>query len=1366
MHIRCLILVNILLLAFVFKASSTNSIQPYKKYSLSDGLTHVGVTSILEDSKGYVWVGTFDGLNRYNGYEFTNFKNTSDKQVILSNRIRSLFEDSKGNIWIGTGDGICLFDYQKNSFVTIYTNESNNELQKKGPVIRSFVELDNIGVIAITEGSGLIRFNNEYQFVNQYNTPEHLNNTQRKFLFFEAKAFDSQRIILSYSHGVLLFDLKTEEYTSILNHTPLYRGTILQLNDSTWFTNNSNSASIFTLSEGLNGYQATNKRQILQGFKVSSASLDNTGRIWVATQRNGLLRFSTWASLLLDNPAYEQYLPANSRLTVNAIMSTKHMGSWIATENQGILRFANQESAFQHLTAKGSELGLKSNNVVSIAEFDDTKALIVTESGGLTCYSSEAQNFVEIPFFVPPNIKRMARSVHVDMKGNIWIQVGFNGLYVIRRGIRGAKFVLGNQSNSFLNVLIRTLDVDQHNQLWIGGLSGIHRITLNDSMDPIKVESLNNHPLFEKTPITVARKVFVDNENNFIWLAADAEGLMRLSNNPDVPLTKQDIKQFKKNKHNPNSISGDFVTSIVRLPNKELWVGTEGGGICRVEDSNGNIKFKTYSEKEGLSNHAVKAIQVDEEGNLWVSTNNGLNQFNYEKEYFRSFTAEEGLPFKAYNFASARLKHGAVLFGGYEGVCVHFTQENIRREALPNLLFGELRILNNVVNPGDTISNRIILDKPIESGQNIQLKHHENLISLEIVSLHYSNPNNHFIKYKLSPISNDWITLPSNQRYLNYSSLRPGDYTLSVMASNALGEWTDEKVLHLEIAPPFWQTPLAIIMYIVIIGAIIFVVVKFRLRMLRLRHNLEIEHLENEKVKEVNSAKLRYFANISHEIKTPLTLISGPIDNLFSQYVNHDDLHEKLGVIKRQSKKITQLVNQVLDFQRSDAEVLKMHYSYFSFDTFIDSLLEDFKYFASNEKKTLTIQRPNDKIYVSADKDKLEKVLNNILNNAFKYSKKHDSITLEYKQDGKHLVVEISDTGRGIDEKDLPHIFERFYQSQADYIGGSGIGLAFSKRLVDMHFGNISVKSKLGVGTSILIQLPIVMDHDAELIEKQEQIVANEEKNEDHALVNPMPENDLVIDTNFHDASIFLVEDNTDMRMFVEKSLSKFFKVKAFANGKECLDALQDEWPEIIVSDVLMPEMNGFELCKQVKTNIKTSHIPILLLTACTSIDDQIKGAREGADAYIKKPFEMQHLLSSIESLLRNRQQLRERFQLSIPLTLEKGSNSDDVFLEKLYEEMAKNLDNTELEMDHLASVLYLNRTHFYQKVKALTNHTPYELLKEYRIAKAAEFLSDERISVNDAFAMTGFKSRTHFTKLFKEKYNVTPGKYASELKK
>lgn len=566
------------------------------------------------------------------------------------------------------------------------------------------------------------------------------------------------------------------------------------------------------------------------------------------------------------------------------------------------------------------------------------------------------------------------------------------------------------------------------------------------------------------------------------------------------------------------------------------------------------------------------------------------------------------------------------------------------------------------------------------------------------------------------------------------------------------------KNLKIVIEPPFWKTWQAYLLYFLLTALSIYIAIKVILRIQKLNHNLEIEQLEKDKVKEINQAKLRFFSNISHELKTPLTLISGPVNALFNQFKNNEEIKEKLQIVERQSNKISHLVNQVHDFQKAEANALKMNYSRFSFNSFIQELITDFSFMAENDNKKLEFESSDTDIIVSADRDKLEKIFYNILGNSFKYTKPNDTIKVDFESEEKDLIVSITDTGKGIDEDDLLHVFERFYQShnrQDVHSSGSGIGLSFTKLLVEMHYGYINAESELGKGTTIIIRLPIVKKEIAKDQEKiEEDILSAENKFKfSSQLVPKNNPKEIIADGSFSEALVFYAEDNLDMRLFVSNSLSKFFRLKTFNNGQECLDAMEDEWPDIVISDVQMPELNGLDLCRSIKSDIKTSHIPVILLTALTNVEDKIQGIRDGgADAYIQKPFNVQHLITRTESLLSNRQQLRERFQIGIPLTKENNKNNrnDNAFLEKLYDLIEENLDNQNLDLNSFTKELYLNRTHFYQKVKALTNLTPFEVLKDYRLKKAAEFLVHKNVSVNEVYAMTGFKSRTHFSNFLK----------------
>jgi signal transduction histidine kinase/DNA-binding response OmpR family regulator len=855
-------------------------------------------------------------------------------------------------------------------------------------------------------------------------------------------------------------------------------------------------------------------------------------------------------------------------------------------------------------------------------------------------------------------------------------------------------------------------------------------------------------------------------------VGTNSDGLIRINVQNNQPLNNAVIDRFIHDKNNPQSITSNFVSAIVRLPGKDLWIGTERGGICKVLHSEGKPVFRAFTEKQGLSNNVVKNIIVENDTTLWITTNNGLNKFNTAVGKFTRFDKANGLPFEDFYYSSANLKNGDIMLTGLDGFC-YFNPKNLPSgEMLPGLEFGQFKIFNKEIAVGDTLAGRVLLNKRLSDLTQVKLKYNENVFSIEVASLHFSTFSNHLVEYQLLPLNRQWVVMPHDQRFIYFSGLPPGDYTLRVRASNSFGNWTEPKVLQISIAPPFWKTIPAYIFYVLFIALIVYLVVFFILRYKTLQHNIQIEQLEKNTVKEVNDAKLRLFSNISHEIKTPLTLIAGPVDLLSENFKGNTLVKNNLDIVKRQTKKLARLIDQVHDFQKADANLLKMEYEQFCFDIFINELFADFEFMAIIENKTLLVSGETARVFVSADKDKLEKIFNNLITNAFKHTDKGDTIKIEYSHDNRDLVVKVIDSGHGISKEDLPHIFERFFQSRENntsYFGGSGIGLAFSKQLVEMHYGYLDAESELNKGTTIVVSLPVVQ---MDFVENQEGIEEELLLAEKKANVNDKIEKgeiaSIQVDKDLLNASVFYAEDNSDLRKFVEGFLSGFFKVKSFSNGQECLDAIENEWPDIIISDLLMPVLNGFELCKRIKSDLKTSHIPVILLTASSAIDNQIQGLANGADAYITKPFNLEHLVKSVEATLRNRKQLRERFQIDIPLTLEnaKENGNDHVFLEKLYQLMADNLDNHDLNLDDFAKVLYLNRTHFYQKVKALTNQTPFELLKLYRLKKAAEMLVQNKLNVNEVFLLTGFKSRTHFSKLFKDKYEVTPGKYVEEVSK
>ncbi|MGJ8736681.1 hybrid sensor histidine kinase/response regulator transcription factor [Zobellia laminariae] len=1344
-----------------------------QNYTISNGLAHNGVTAILEDSRGYIWVGTFEGLNRYDGYEFKTIKNTLSDAVFVSNRIRSLKEDSKGNIWIGTDEGISLYDYNLEKFINIYSNQLAKK-GVKGPVVRDIIINEKEGIIlCATEKYGILVFNDDYTLQEEYSPTAFYSNGAVEF--YKSMTIDNSTYLYATSVGLLSFNLKNHQFTKIVSNDISNCQSVMRIDETTFLVTLKKGAAILSYSKLGDGYNyQIVKTDLLPSQNFNSSGFDHHNNLWLGTLNKGAIRINDIKSLTEGSDIdYSIFKFQNKQLRISYFQRTSNNRFWVGSYDKGLFRFDLKKNPFKEFKGESPfEFGVSDRHLIQISPLDDENVYLTKNQGGLALFNTNEGRFEPLPFTFDENYKARISSVYVDSHKRTWMKVAKVGYFRLNPNEDKPQLIDTSSLPEFSQVESYKITEDKKGNIWLGTRVGVYKLSVDEKGDVTRIEALNDNPYFENFKMTLARFVYVDPEQDFVWVGTAEDGLFRVTIKDDPLLKNAKIKHLRRDKKE-GGLPNNFVSAITRTPNGNLWIGTEGAGICKVENSEKEPVFIPFTEKDGLSNNVVKSINVDNAGNLWIATNVDLNKFYPKEKKFRKFGKEDGLPFEDFWYASAYLNNGTLVLAGLEGFS-YFMPHTIKdTETLPRLHFGDFKIFNNTVLPQDTLNKRVLLSERLHSGQTLNLKYNENVFTVEATSLHFASPENHFLKYRLLPIDHDWLQTTSDQRMINYNGLQPGKYSLEVAASNSIGEWTATKTLDIIISPPFWKTPLAYVIYallmILVLGTVLFYIIKNQ----SLRYNIQLEQIEKDKVKEVNAAKLRFFANISHELKTPLSLISSPVKLLSERYKDNIDSQEKLNIVARQSKKIGRLIDQIHDFERVDANLMEMDYSRFYFNEFIETIVPDFHYLAYNSHKRLQVISDDTNIVVSADRDKLEKIFNNLLSNAFKYTGANDVITIKFISEDKDLLVSVTDTGRGIDDDDLPHIFERFYQSrkrESVHSTGSGIGLAFSKKLVEMHYGYLEAFSEIGVGTTISVRLPVVKKEsiDDQATKEKALITAEIEVSDAETTIAKTEVSKIKTSGDYSDKLIFYVEDVLDMRLYVSKVLSKFFKVKTFTNGRECLDAMEDQWPDLVISDIQMPIMNGLELCKRIKADIKTSHIPVILLTALNDIENQIQGIKDGADAYIKKPFDARQLVARTEALLENKKRLRERFKIGIPLTKDNNLNirNDNAFLEKLYHLMAQNLDNQNLDMDQFARQLYLNRTHFYQKVKALTDKTPFEMLKMYRLKKAAELLVEQpELSVNEVYTMTGFKSRTHFSKLFKEMYHTTPGKYSAKSK-
>ncbi|WP_175609933.1 hybrid sensor histidine kinase/response regulator transcription factor [Zobellia uliginosa] len=1359
------------MILYLFLISLTSFAQeqitnPSKHYTTIDGLAHNGVTSILEDSNGFLWVGTYEGLSLYNGYEFVTIKNTNTNKPLANNRVRSLFEDKNENIWIGTDEGLSVYNTTKEEFYDLTADQFPNNKDK--PAIRHIMSNTSDLILCATENYGLLVYKDDYSFVASYAFP--FVNKSRTGIIYDGTQLDPNNYLYSTSYGLLLFNLEKKTFKRVLSEQIYSCNSIEQVDRNTLLTTLpvGGMAVIHSNKQG-SKYTFEITRVDFPQYSFKNCMVDNSNNVWLGILNDGFMRLND-ASDLKNNSDYDiSYFEFETNTIKSSVFYQTSLGDcWLGTFNKGLYQFRISNNPFKtYNSSMADPLGFRSNNITNMSPLDNNRIYVSSDQGGIYLFNTKSQKFEAPKIHINDEEKTNLGNVFYDSRKNLWAKIKDIGLCRIKAGSKNYEIIKTDTKSLPQYTHISSYTEDKQGNIWIIGMTGVYKIILNDKNDIINIETLNDNLFFKDKQLKYVRCIYTDPLNSNIWIGSYKKGLFKIDS--EGPLKHTKIQQYQHDADDSKSLPMDFVSSIIRLPNKELWIGTEGGGICKMTEDTPNPEFICFTEEQGLSNNVIKSIQYDHDHNLWVTTNIGLNKLNTKNYTIRSFHSTDGLPFEDFWYASLFLKNGYMVFSGLNGICYFKPEEIPNNEPLPKFAFGNFKLLNKSVKAGDSINGRVLLKKPLSQTQTIELKHDENVFSLELTSLHFTTPLNHTIKYRLFPMNEEWIEVPSDQKNISYSGLPPGDYELQGMASNSINEWTDPKKINILISPPFWKTKLAYAAYILLILIVGFIINQTLLKIQKLNHKVEIEQLTINNVKEVNEAKLRFFSNISHEIKTPLTLIEGPTNTLLQEFSESPDLTDKLSLIKRQLKKIYELIEQVQDFRRADSNLLKMNYTRFDFKTFIEEITEDFRFMATNDKKGFDLVGEDSSIIVVADRDKLEKIVNNLVNNAFKYTQTNDSIKIEYRSEEKNLIVSVIDTGIGIDEVDQKHIFERFYQShkiKSSHLSGSGIGLAFSKRLVEMHYGYIHAESEPGKGTKITFKLPIVkkQSKDTELSVEQIELPKEKEVSLSSELVENNTLDHIDVTGEFQEALVFYVEDNLEMRVYVSKLLSQYFKVQSFRNGQECINAVENQWPDIIISDIQMPEMNGLELCLKIKSNLQTSHIPVILLTALTNIKDHLRGIKDGADAYIKKPFDPKRLITRTEALLINRKRLSERYQIGMPLTKDnRNSRNDNAFLDKLYSLIEENVDNQNFDLNSLAKKLYLNRTHFFQKVKVLTNQTPYELLKSYRLQKAANLLVHEKLTVQETYQLTGFKSSSHFSKLFKEKYGVSPGKYNQE---
>ncbi|HET8828323.1 MAG TPA: two-component regulator propeller domain-containing protein, partial [Pelobium sp.] len=1355
-------------------------------------------SNFLQDEKGFIWFGNFKGLTRYDGYEFKNFKfNSKDTSTLSHNKVNVIFQDSEGRMWVGTANGLNLYNRKKENFERI------DILNIKGGrnYISSIAEDKNKNIWIGTFG-GLKKLNKATLRLEDISNYGDANESKRIFSLFvdlDNKMWVGTGNSVSKYDPVKKVSIPLPEVLTSGQNFATNKIQVIKEDSagSLWFgTEISGAFKYDKKNNELINYSYSKTSNSIASNWVRDILIDNQ-QIWFAT-RNGVSILNTQTqkfSNYENDPTNANSLSDN---TIWSFLKDKASCIWIGTFSGGINFYHKGSSNFENIgNTAGKSISLSHTLVEAITEDKDGAIWVGTFGGGLN-YINRATNFKEV-FTIRTEASgrtgNAVRSLSDDGKGNLWVGT-MNGLAIFNKQSESFKyynFFSDQYSKSETPILYILPDGEG---AWLGTDGGGLRYVLPNGETTVfryKTQNLTvkeflfNFNLerdailrwaipeeFFVTGNVLFKDELADNfvtailkdDINHLWLGTQ-NGL----NYYNISENKIE-RTFQKVGDRRNQLTNSNVTTLFKDSKKRLWIGTEEGGLNYFDKTSGS--FFSIGIKQGLKDDVIHAVVEDLNGNIWISTDLGIYKIEFRKFELpfvkkdlkiTQYTANDGLISNQFsNNAGLTLSSGEIAFGGINGLSIFYPNKILKNTIIPSVVITNFTVNNRNLEIGKAGSP---LSVSIVETESITLKHYQSNISIKYAGLSFINPENNEYAYRLIGLESvdDWQNV-GTQRVVNFANLAPGTYNFLVKASNNDGVWgNDVKSLEIIILPPWWLTWWAYLIYVLIFCGIAYVIINFLRNKEALKRNLYIEHLQNERQNELYQMKINFFTNISHELRTPLTLILGPVEKLIHE--NKDiNTSKSLNSIKSNADRLLSLVTELLDFRKVEEGHIKLYWTYEDIVPFCEEMFKSFEALASFKRINYKFEAPKKPLYVYFDNSQLQKVVFNLLSNAFKFTSNGGQVVLTVglkKNDPALVEISVKDNGKGIPKELQDKLFDSFFQ--VDDRGteniGSGIGLALAKSIMELHKGEIKVTSvekpvKL-TSFNIFLQTGRAHLQDSEIFEDKEAIAIEDTLNEEVPSESEMAE-DVV-----RPYKIMIVEDNNEVRDFIADSLKHDYQIIECENGKVALDCVEQELPDLIVSDVMMPEVDGFELCSNIKSNDATNHIPFILLTAKASETNQLSGLNIGADVFISKPFSLQILKVNIRNLLKAQAVFREKFTQRIVLapTNVAITSPEEKFLNKLMKIIDEKIDDSYFDVNELVNEIGMSRAALYKKVQTLTNYSVADLIKQMRLKKAAHLLKTTSFNVTEITYMVGFNHRKYFSKEFKKEFNMSPSEYA-----
>ena len=1326
------------------------NLEVFDHLSVNDGLSQSTIYAITQDSKGFMWFGTREGgLNSYDGYDFHVYRNNPGMEGSLSdNRVMSVLEDSRGVLWVGTNSGgINRFDRSTGGFRSYDLDIHSEVYRGTENGVRCIFE-DHHGRIWIGTDYRVFRYDpGEDRFLPALkNAPFPVIGTtgicEDSSGYFYFATWD--RLIRYHdekgSYDALTF--RPDPFSDLGGRiSPL----LLDRHSRLWLGT----------PEGLKTVK------IDEGFNFSTD--DSPGITWPAgfsyvraieETREGILWFGTADGLYSYSPeraALKEYKtdPFNpTSLGHNSIYSLfeDRVGTlWIGTWS-GISILDKRKYEFKHYSHLHNDPESLSNNIVS-AFLDDRNGMwIGTEQGGLNFMNKDRTEFISFqhnpddPSSLPNN---NVKTIFRDSNGDLWVGTFNGGLSLYRGNGKFENFLDGHSVYSMAEM--------PAGKLFIGGRSGTFVVmdlkTKQISRDVFPPSSGMRNPEMFTT-------VFYADSKNRLWIGTRHQGLFLFD-----PI-RMILKQFQSTRNDTTTISSDYVISLCEDPHQNIWIGTNNG-LNRFEE--GTESFDRVSRRIGIEDPVINGLLSDDGGELWISTNSGIFQFHPVSGELHHYDHLDGLQSNEFNRrACYKTSAGELFFGGVSGFNV-FHPDDIRMNPdAPPVVISDLKLFNKSVMPGEKNSPLV---NHISETEEIVLSHRQSSFSLEFVALNYLIPEKNNYAYFLEGYDEEWIDA-GRSRVASYMNLKPGKYTFHVKGSNNGNIWNETGAsLGIVVRGPFWSTPLAIMIYVLILIGLLTALIRIVRFRTEKENELALERSEKARLEELNRMRLQFFTNISHEFRTPLTLITGPLDKLISGKHEHQRDY-LLGLMKSNVNRMLRLVNQLMDFRKVQNEKMPLRIRPGRLDEFISQIVLGFEDLASRKMIELRYEADASQSEEGEqwfDEGIIDKVVYNLLSNAFKFTPEQGIIEVRLSQAETTATIVVKDTGKGIAQEKAARIFERFYSDSPEFYAGTGIGLSLSKRLIDLHRGNIEVESEKGKGAMFKVSIPVAK----ESFSPEELSFGKEEYIYDRPVLDSPDGITPITDTSRGEVSpdkvMLIAEDNPEMAAYLSDHFTGFKTILA-TNGKEALETAIETIPDIILSDIMMPEMNGIELCRAVKREYLTSHIPVILLTAKAAVDEKIEGVETGADAYIEKPFNAEYLTAMVSNLLEQRRKLRQKFSGLSEEVIKPGEamGADQLFLQKVNKIVMDHISDPAFAVDQLLREVGMSRSQLYRKFKAISERNPSEYIRVLRLQHATKLLRKNQYTISEVAYMSGFANVSYFNTCFKRHFGVSPGKFGS----